>query len=709
MRHKDGGLEVTNMLNRVSANVLLKSVIAAMAAAVILLLGVSAFDSWQRLGRVNRVLDVADASAYAFTAMHNMRTDRATTVRSLNDPKPMDSEIEQRLKSHRAAEMPALEAAVPLLERIEFADKATLLPELKRLVKSITALQAESWAALKKSKEERREQLGKEYMSDATALLETLDKLSTRLGGTVKLSDAYVDQMMTLKQLAWVVRNAGGDASLLVSNGINAGKVAPDAIQKYAGFVGATDRVWLALEDNAAGLALPAKLAQTIAAAKKAYFADEYTATRDRLLKAVIAGEKPELTANQWAPMTVSRLATVLAVAEGALEAAKEYAQEQRASAQRALAFQLGLLVVALGLATGGMLAISLRVIAPLRAIQDAMLKVAAGDLSAEVSYPGRRDEIGALASALGTFKQHAEEKTRIEAEQRERHMQAAARQQSIEGYIATFETHMRDALEGLGQAATQLRGTSDDMSRAADQSNHEVKAVAGAADDASSNVQTVAAASEELSASISEISRQVNTAATTAGRAVEETRQTDGTVQGLAETAARIGDVVKLISDIAGQTNLLALNATIEAARAGEAGKGFAVVASEVKSLANQTAKATEDISAQIAAIQNVTKDAVEAIKRIGGTIGEVSTIATSIAAAVEEQGAATQEITRNTQLAAKRTTDVSGHIAGVTAAADATGTAARGVEAAAGAVGQQAEGLRAQVNEFLGKIRAA
>jgi methyl-accepting chemotaxis protein len=709
MRHKHGGSEVIFMLNRVSANVLLKSVIAAMAAAVILLLGVSAFDSWQRLGRVNRVLDVADASAYAFTAMHNMRTDRATTVRSLNDPKPIDSEIEQRLKNHRAAEMPALEAAVPLLERIEFADKATLLPELKRLVKSITALQAESWAALKKPKEERREQLGKEYMTDATALLETLDKLSTRLGGTVKLSDAYVDQMMTLKQLAWVVRNAGGDASLLVSNGINAGKVAPDAIQRYAGFVGATDRVWLALEDNAAGLALPAKLAQTIAAAKKAYFSEEYTATRDRLLKAVIAGEKPELTANQWAPMTVSRLATVLAVAEGALEAAKEYAQDQRASAQRALAFEFGLLVVALGLATGGMLAISLRVIAPLRAIQDAMLKVAAGDLTAEVSYPGRRDEIGALASALGTFKQHAEEKTRIEAEQRERHTQATVRQQSIEGYIATFETHMRGALEGLGQAATQLRSTSDDMSRAADQSNHEVKAVAGAAEDASSNVQTVAAASEELSASISEISRQVNTAATTAGRAVEETRQTDGTVQGLAETAARIGDVVKLISDIAGQTNLLALNATIEAARAGEAGKGFAVVASEVKSLANQTAKATEDISAQIAAIQNVTKDAVDAIKRIGGTIGEVSSIATSIAAAVEEQGAATQEITRNTQLAAKRTTDVSGHIAGVTAAADATGTAARGVESAAGAVGQQAEGLRAQVNEFLGKIRAA
>ena len=165
----------------------------------------------------------------------------------------------------------------------------------------------------------------------------------------------------------------------------------------------------------------------------------------------------------------------------------------------------------------------------------------------------------------------------------------------------------------------------------------------------------------------------------------------------------------MKLISDIASQTNLLALNATIEAARAGEAGKGFAVVASEVKSLANQTAKATEEISAQIVAVQNVTKDAVDAIKRIGGTIGEVSTVATSIASAVEEQGAATQEITRNTQQAARGTKDVSENIAGVAAGTDETGTAAGGVKSAADALARQAEQLRGQVRDFLDKIRAA
>ncbi len=224
------------------------------------------------------------------------------------------------------------------------------------------------------------------------------------------------------------------------------------------------------------------------------------------------------------------------------------------------------------------------------------------------------------------------------------------------------------------------MRRTSEGMSATSDQTNHQVRAVAAASEEASSNVQTVAAASEELSASIGEISRQVTHAASIAERAVEETRRTDNTVRGLTETAGRIGEVVKLISNIAGQTNLLALNATIEAARAGEAGKGFAVVASEVKSLANQTAKATEEISAQIAAVQKVTQEAVDAIRSIGGTIGEVSEVATGIASAVEEQGAATQEITRNTQEAARRTREVSETVAGVTDGADATGAAAQG-----------------------------
>jgi len=697
------------VLDRLSANALIKSVIVILASAVVLLLALGAWSSWQRLGAADRIARVAEASAHAFKAMHNLRTDRATTIRGLNDPAPMDADVEARLKGIRDAETAALVAAAGVLEGVEFIDRATLLPALQRSIKTVGALHSESWTALKQPKAQRREQLARDYMTELNALAETLDKLSARLTATVKLADPFIDQMLVIKHLAWVVRNSGGDASLLVSNGIAAGKLAPEAPLKYAAAVGATESVWGGLEEIANSMPLPARLSSAIADGKKAYFDPGYTATRERLLKALLAGEKPEMTANQWAPLTVGRLASLLAVAEAALDASKERAGAEHNAALTSLLAQLGLLIAALAVAVGSVVAVGRRVISPLLAIRDAMLKVASGDFHATVSVGNRQDEIGALAGALGTFRQNAMEKARMEEEDQMRNSQTLARQKQVDGHIAGFESQIGQALSALGGAAEQMRTTSDGLSTTAEQANRQSKAVASSADEASANVQTVAAASEQLSASVAEISRQVSHAATIAGRAVEETRRTDATVQGLAEAAQKIGDVVKLINDIAGQTNLLALNATIEAARAGEAGKGFAVVASEVKSLANQTAKATEDISAQVNAIQSVTKDAVDAIKRIGGTIGEVSSVATSIASAVEEQGAATQEITRNTQEAARRTRDVSQNIVGVSGSADATGTAANGVKSAAELLGTQAEHLRVQVDSFLKQIRAA
>ena len=697
------------MLNRLSANVLLKSTIATMAVAVVVMLTLNAWDCWRRLSDASRIAVVADASGFAFKVLHNLRTDRATTFRELNSDQTMDPAIEKYVRGIRDSEMPALQSALGILESIDFADRATLLPELQREHKSMTALHAETWQAFTKPKAARREGLAKEYMDETARLLDTLDKVSARIFESVKGKDSFVDQMMTMKQLAWRVRNGGGDASLMVSNGLAAGRLPPDAREKYAGFVGGAEAIWAGLLDMAAGTQLPPRLTEAIANAKNIYFGNEYTGKRDSLFKQLLAGEKPAMTANEWTPFTVGNLARLLTVAEGTLDAAKDHAVAQRDAAMRDLIVELMLLAAAITLAAGGMTAVTRRVINPLRAIQEAMLRVARGDLAAEAAFTDRTDEIGALAGALGTFKQNAVEKARIEDEQRDRHAQAAARQQATEGAIVAFESHMREGIEALAQAAGQMRETSEKMSATSAQTNTQAKTAAEASEEASVNVQTVAAASQELSASIADIGRQVVHATGIAGRAVEETRETDGTVRGLAETAERIGEVVKLINDIAGQTNLLALNATIEAARAGEAGKGFAVVASEVKSLANQTAKATEEISAQIAAVQKVAKDAMGAIKGIGSTISEVSAVATTIASAVEQQGAATQEITRNTQEAARRTKDASAGIAGVSAGADATGAAAQNVRSAAETLGVQTEQLRGQVHDFLAKIRAA
>jgi methyl-accepting chemotaxis protein len=697
------------VLNRLSANALLKSVIGVMAAIVVVMLAANAWSSWQQLATVGRIVGVADASAFAFKAMNGLRTDRSWTVRALNDPERIAPEIQTYLKTVRDAELPALGSLAERLETVAFADRAALLPQLQRSTKILNVLADESWEAFTKPKASRREQLAKEYLSEGTALVETLEKLSAQLFAAVKHNDPTIDQLLQMKQIAWLVRNAGGDASLAVSNALAEGRLPPEARQKYMASVGGSAVGWAALEDMAAGTQLPANLVAAMAAAKKAFFSADYTDLRDRLFNAVMNGEKPEMTMKEWSPLSVSRLSSLLAVAESALDAAKQYAEGQRAAAQKELALQMTLLAAALALAVGSMIAVSRRVINPLRAIRDAMLKVAAGDPAAEAPFADRHDEIGALAGALGIFKQNAVEKARIEEEQHARHAQAAARQTAMESSIAAFEAQMRQALDALAAASAEMRETSQGMSTTSAQTNDQVKTAAAASEEASTNVQTVAAASEELSASITEISRQVAHAAGIAGRAVDETRRTDNTVRGLAETAGRIGEVVKLISDIAGQTNLLALNATIEAARAGDAGKGFAVVASEVKSLANQTAKATEEISAQIAAVQKVTQDAVDAINGIGGTISEVSAVATSIAASVEQQGAATQEITRNTQEAARRTRDVSESIAGVTAGADATGAAAQGVNSAADALGRQAKELQDQVGDFLAKIRAA
>jgi methyl-accepting chemotaxis protein len=262
---------------------------------------------------------------------------------------------------------------------------------------------------------------------------------------------------------------------------------------------------------------------------------------------------------------------------------------------------------------------------------------------------------------------------------------------------------NVANAMTEVAGIATTMKETSTSMSGSAGETSRQATAVAAASEQAATNVQTVAAATEELSGSIAEINRQVSESARIATEAVGQTEKTNASVKSLAEAAQKIGEVVSLINVIASQTNLLALNATIEAARAGDAGKGFAVVASEVKALANQTAKATEDIASQVAAIQGATREAVDAIGMIGKTIGQISAISTTIASAVEEQGAATQEIARNVQQAALGTQEVTSNISGVTQSAGDTGRAAQSVLDIAETLAKQADGLKGDVDAFL------
>ncbi len=340
----------------------------------------------------------------------------------------------------------------------------------------------------------------------------------------------------------------------------------------------------------------------------------------------------------------------------------------------------------------------------------DAMRRLADGDTGIEVPGLGKKDELGAMADTVEVFKQNAIEANRLREEQAEQERRAEEeKRQGMAKLADELEKSVKGVADTVASACTEMESTAQSMSSMAQEASNQSNKVAESSEQAAGNVQTVASATEELSSSVQEVGRQVSMAREISQQAVDTAERTNGTVQTLAETAQKIGEVVNLISDIAEQTNLLALNATIEAARAGEAGKGFAVVASEVKSLANQTATATEEIASQISNMQGVTDETVKAIASIREVIGKIGETNTAIASAIEEQNAATQEIARNAQEAASGTQDVSGNIGNVQSAAGETGSAAGQMLQATGELTQQAELLRGEVDRFLGEIRAA
>jgi methyl-accepting chemotaxis protein len=345
----------------------------------------------------------------------------------------------------------------------------------------------------------------------------------------------------------------------------------------------------------------------------------------------------------------------------------------------------------------------------PLRAVTVAMRRLADRDMSVAIDDQPRSDEIGVLFATMRVFKDGLEAEQRQAAEVAAEQAAKARRVAKLDTITQNFEREAGTLVGQISAASTELEATSRSLASNASQTDDQASGAGRAAGEASAGVQSVASAAEELSASIGEISRQVAQSAKVSQAAVNDARRTDTIVRALAEGANKIGEVVELITTIAGQTNLLALNATIEAARAGDAGKGFAVVASEVKELANQTARATEEIARRIGDIQGSTTEAVSAINGIAATIGEVSEIATTIAAAVEEQGAATAEIARNVQRTAEATLIVSENITGVTQSAGETGVASSQVLEAAGSLSRQAEELARQVKSFLIEARAA
>jgi methyl-accepting chemotaxis protein len=369
----------------------------------------------------------------------------------------------------------------------------------------------------------------------------------------------------------------------------------------------------------------------------------------------------------------------------------------------------LGLAAIALLIAVASGTVIGRGISIPVRRMTGAMRDLAGGNLKTEVPARGRKDELGDMAEAVQVFKDNAIKVKELEAASAAQKRQAEAdRRAAMDQLADEFESSVGHVIERVAAAVAELQAASGQMASTAAETSTKATHVASAAEEASSNVQTVASATEELAASINEIGKQVAHSASVADRAAHQAETAGVAIKTLADNAQRIGEIIDLINDIASQTNLLALNATIEAARAGDMGKGFAVVANEVKSLANQTAKATEEIAGQIASVQSGTTAVVNAVENINAVIGDLGEIAAAVASAVQQQNAATSEIARNVEQAAVGTHEVSANIQAVETAAQETGAAASQINASAVELSRQAEYLRSEVGRFLGQVRA-
>ncbi|TPQ30535.1 methyl-accepting chemotaxis protein [Bradyrhizobium guangdongense] len=655
----------------------------------------------------NRIVSLAVASRDLTNALVVFRLERGDTLSHLSAASPATDQVLAAIAENRATATKNYNVALQSLAEIELPGLAERLNKLRGIWGQLEELRPRTTAGLRQEKAAREASLTPAWAKASDAYMDAIGDVTAHVDNGMTLIEPVIDRLVMVKQSAWQTRASQGQTILMQFSAILGGKSwgAGEGIE-FADLRGRLQQSWKVVRELSVGVA-DAALEQAIRDADPAVSGpmhEERNAIAARLLKSEPAGvagidyrDRQLVGADKIVTVTKSALANMIARAEDG------------ASRARVSLILFGLLLPAsLALTVGGMLLMRNRVTRPLTAITGVMTRFAAHDFASDVPGLDRNDEIGRMASALQVFKDAMINAERLSGDQAAERAAKEARAGELAGLVRQFESRIGQMVQSLSDASNELETTARSMSGTATEAQDQAGSASNLADQVGGGVQTVAAAAEELNASIREINRQVEQATRATDQAVDTVKETNTTVRALADGADRIGEVIGLITSIAGQTNLLALNATIEAARAGESGKGFAVVASEVKNLASQTAKATEEISTQINQIQDATQKAVSAIDGIVKTIEEVSSINRVIASAVEEQNKATAEIASTVQHTAEATSTVTRNIASVSLAASETGRAATGVLKAAANLSSQSTSLTSEVDTFISKVRA-
>jgi methyl-accepting chemotaxis protein len=682
-------------------------IVGVLAALVLISCAIAGTDAWRSYIASVRVAEVNANADQLLKGLENIQLERGQTNTALQAPAPTSAETRDLIQKRRSQGDAVLAPALRQIAATATPEGKKLIADLEQAYERVKQLRRSADSALQSAKEQRDAELLKSWYPTVSEFLTRIQSLWTAASREISKEDAIVGELTMVKQSAFLMREYAGRERAVHAGNISASRALSTEQQRdIANWRGHVQSNWQTIRDLTAGAASP--LVSALAAAEQSFLGN-FKGQTDTVYKAGAAGTAYPMTVQQWYDASNPALESIVRIKDAAVEITNVHAAAKAATARTQLTMVALVTLLGVGVGIGSIWILSRRVIRPLTAMTAAMRRLAGGDMSIDVPALARADEVGEMARSVAVFRDNAIRANALATEQRAEQEKKEHRQQAMETLTQGFDRNATSVLDAVAASIVEMRATAERMAAVATENTNKASAVASGARETSSNVQTVATATEELSASVSEISRQVTQSAAIATKAVHEAQETNAEIQGLAAMAQRIGDIVKLINNIASQTNLLALNATIEAARAGDSGRGFAVVAAEVKSLAEQTSKATDEIASQIAAIQGATQKSVGSIEAIGKTIGEISEIATTIASAIEQQGAATQEIARNVQQAAAGTQEVSANVGGVTEGATATGIAANQVEAAAGNLSRQSQQLREQVDAFLGQVRAA